>query len=275
MPAKVTAKPRTTSQQALPPLDDDDAAAESDKAPLLQQDASGASSSADSPETLVDEPASLPFWGEARSLFKLAWPMTMGFVLQVVGWQANLIFIGHLGAKELGACAMANMFMNICGMAILFGGQMALDTFRSQAFGAGSFELVGTLSQRGLAICTLMCVPVGASWWFGTYPVLRLIGVDDELASMSQTYTRYAIGMLWPMLAQNMAVGFLRCQRIVQPVTWLMAACNCVTLPLSYGLIQYFGFIGGAIAQSVNFWFILFATLGMIKCKGYHKKCWG
>ena len=39
--------------------------------------------------------------------------------------------------------------------------------------------------------------------------------------------------------------------------------------------IVYFGFIGGAIAQSVNFWFILFATLGMIKCKGYHKKCWG
>ena len=78
---------------------------------------------------------------------------------------------------------------------------MALDTFRSQAFGAGSFELVGTLSQRGLGICTLVCVPVGASWWFGTYPVLRLIGVDDELASMSQTYTRYAIGMLWPVSA--------------------------------------------------------------------------
>ena len=89
MPGKVTAKPRTTSQQALPPLDDDDAAAEGDKAPLLQQDASGASSSAESAETLVDEPASLPFWGEARSLFKLAWPMTMGFVLQVVGWQAS------------------------------------------------------------------------------------------------------------------------------------------------------------------------------------------
>ena len=78
MPAKVTAKPRTTSQQALPPMDDDDAAAESDKAPLLQQDASGASSSAESAETLVDEPASLP---KLRRLFWFFWtpPLPLQF----------------------------------------------------------------------------------------------------------------------------------------------------------------------------------------------------
>ena len=99
---------------------------------------------------------------------------------------------------------MANMFMNMTGMAIIFGGQMSLDTFRSQAFGAGSYELVGTLTQRGLLICTLVAVPVSASWCWLTAPLLHLLGVDDELAAMAQQYSRLCVGYLWPFLTQNL-----------------------------------------------------------------------
>ena len=72
-----------------------------------------------------------------------------------------------------------------------------------------------------------------------------------------------------------------------------------MTLPLSYYLISTYGFVGGAMAESINGW-IMFSTT-MSKCtsdhsfacviaahflrdclqltvlmqwKGYHKKCW-
>ena len=151
---------------------------------------------------------------------------------------------------------------------------MSLDTLRSQAFGAKNYELVGILTQRGTLICSLLMIPCGLSWWFATGPVLRGIGVDEEIVELSALYCKVALGNLWPMLTQNMAIGFLRCQRIVKPVTWMQAATQVITLPLSYVLITTYGYIGGAIAESINGWIMFFTTMLLIKWKGYHKKCW-
>ena len=118
---------------------------------------------------------------------------------------------------------------------------MSLDTLRSQAFGAKNYELVGILTQRGTLICSLLMIPCGLSWWFATGPVLRGIGVDEEIVELSALYCKVALGNLWPMLTQNMAIGFLRCQRIVKPVTWMQAATQVITLPLSYVLITTYG----------------------------------
>ena len=71
--------------------------------------------------------------------------------LRMLGWQVNLILIGHIGAKELGASAMARMWMGMSAYAILFGGMMSLDTLRSQAFGAKNYELVGILTPENFA----------------------------------------------------------------------------------------------------------------------------
>jgi MATE family multidrug resistance protein len=226
-------------------------------------------------DELVDEDvSSMSMMTEGKSLFKLATPMVFGQFVNMLGWQVNLVLIGHIGALELGASAMARMWMGISAYAILFGGQMSLDTLRSQAYGAQSYELVGILTQRGILIITLLCIPCGLSWIFLTAPVLKLIGVPDDVAAMSQLYCKIAVGNLWPLLAQNMAIGFLRCQRIVKPVTYVSAATQFITLPIAYWLISTYGMIGGAMAESINGWIMFATTMGLIKWKGYHKKCW-
>ena len=87
-------------------------------------------------EQLADESEGLALHIEAESLFRLAIPMMLGQVIGMLNWQISLILIGHIGALELGASAMARMWMGMSAYAILFGGQMSLDTLRSQAFGA-------------------------------------------------------------------------------------------------------------------------------------------
>jgi multidrug resistance protein, MATE family len=246
--------------------DDDDDEEESEK--LLDSSDSGA-------DDLVDEDLSkISVVTEGKSLFKLALPMVFGQFINMLGWQVNLVLIGHIGALELGASAMARMWMGISAYAILFGGQMSLDTLRAQAYGAQSYELVGILTQRGILIVTLLCIPCGLSWIFLTAPVLKMIGVPDEVAQLSQLYCKIAVGNLWPLLSQQMAIGFLRCQRIVKPVTYVAAATQCITLPIAYLLITKYGMIGGAMAESVNGWIMFGTTLGLIQWKGYQKKCW-
>lgn len=232
-------------------------------------------SGGDKSDDLVEEDvANLSMTTEGKSLFRLALPMVFGQLVNMLGWQINLVLIGHIGALELGASAMARMWMGISAYAILFGGQMSLDTLRSQAYGAQSYELVGILTQRGILIVTLLCIPCGLSWIFLTAPALRLIGVPEEVAALSQLYCKIAVGNLWPMLAQNMAIGFLRCQRIVKPVTYMSAAAQVITLPLAYFLISSYGVIGGAMAESINGWIMFASTMVLIRWKGYHKKCW-
>ena len=63
---------------------------------------------------------------------------------------------------------------------------MSLDTLRSQAFGAKNYELVGILTQRGTLICSLLMIPCGLSWFFATGPVLRGIGVDEEIVELKE-----------------------------------------------------------------------------------------
>ena len=67
----------------------------------------------DDASQLADESASLSLTKEAMSLFRLALPMSLGQVIGMLGWQVNLILIGHIGAKELGASAMARMWMGM------------------------------------------------------------------------------------------------------------------------------------------------------------------
>jgi hypothetical protein len=148
-----------------------------------------------------DAPPSDTLGQEVCVVWALAWPQSLSFLLAMMSQQANIAMVGHLGAAELGASALASMFCNVTGFSIAYGGLTALDTLGAQAYGAGQFEQVGVLAQRALAIVTLLCFPVAALWCFAAGPLLALIGIEPAVASLTITYCRvFALG-LWPTLA--------------------------------------------------------------------------
>ena len=109
---------------------------------------------------------------EFSKLTNLAVPLSLTFGLQQASQQVNIMFVGQLGAKELGAVVLATMWANVSGTSICMGGMTALDSLASQAFGAGEFELVGILLQRCIWIVTLLTIPIFGVWWFATGYVL-------------------------------------------------------------------------------------------------------
>ena len=155
---------------------------------------------------------------EVRALLALAWPIMGAQILRSLTQQTTVIVVGHLGARELGACALATMFINITGLSIITGGMSALDTVAAQAFGAKSYALVGQWTQRCVLITTLFCLPIAALWTWGLGPVLTAIGIDEPTAALSVRFTRISLLWMWPTFINRAVETWLRSQGIVKPV---------------------------------------------------------
>ena len=205
----------------------------------------------------------------------IAWPIAATFMLQSSSQQFTIILVGHLGAQELGAASMANMWINITGMSFIYGGMSAFDTLGSQAFGARNFHLVGLLAQRCLAQSTLLCIPISLSWWYATGPVLVAVGIEEETAALAATFARFNLFTIWPILAHNVLQRFLRSQGVVRPTTLIVAISSVLFLPVAWLLVDTFGFIGAPLANAALNWFLLLALSTMTILRGMHKKCWG
>lgn len=229
-----------------------------------------------------EAPPSKTLAEECGVVFSLAWPQSLSFCLSLGAQQANVAFLGHLGATELGASALAMMWCNVTGFSIAYGGLTALDTLGSQAQGAQEHVMVGIWAQRALGIITLLCVPTCALWIWGTAPILRLIGVEHDVIPLAALFCRVYAFALWPQLAAAVLQRFLSVQSIIKPYTLVVG----IMLPINIGVnavlvfgiadvVGGLGFVGSALAQVICSWLLLGLLLLMLRWTQLHARCWG
>ena len=232
-----------------------------------------------------DAPPSDTLTQEAGVVWALAWPQSLSFLLAMMSQQANIAMVGHLGATELGAAALAAMFCNVTGFSIAYGGLTALDTLGAQAYGADQHVQVGVLAQRSLAIVTLLCIPVIALWCFAAGPLLALIGIEEAVAALTITYCRIFAFAVWPTLAAAVLQRYLSIQSIVKPYTMVITCLLPINIGSNYILVFGFpptdrstaglGFIGSPISLVLCSWLLLGVLVGMLKVTQLHARCWG
>jgi Na+-driven multidrug efflux pump len=192
---RTPASPSASASPPPPPEPASDSDDEDEREGLLE----GTDEAADSGDISTSssyQPGSMT--SEMKMLLPIAWQTVLATVLQSMTQQVTVLFVGHIGVIELGAAALASMWVNITGVSIVYGGSAALDSLASQAYGAKSYTAVGLWTARFLLIVTLMCVPICASWWFGCAPVLRMIGIDEETAVKSEVFCRIYTLWMWP-----------------------------------------------------------------------------
>ncbi|KAJ2505094.1 ethionine resistance protein, partial [Coemansia sp. RSA 2049] len=115
---------------------------------------------------------------------------TLTLLLEFSFFTVNVLIVGHLGAKELGAISLGVTFQVIIAMAPTFGIASAMDTFCSTAFTASRDKtLVGFHLQRGIiAVCTYVAL-ITPILWNAEY-LLLLIKQDPEVAHLAGLYLR-------------------------------------------------------------------------------------
>ncbi|KAJ2818857.1 ethionine resistance protein, partial [Coemansia erecta] len=101
---------------------------------------------------------------EARLLVRSSIPVVLTYILQYSFSFISLLVVGHIGADELAAAALANMALVVIVFSPGIGLASALDTFCSTTFTASRDKtLVGFHLQRGLIAVTchfMVIVPV-------------------------------------------------------------------------------------------------------------------
>ena len=202
----------------------------------------------------------------------LAWqgiPVAATYLLGFSNSLCSTFIVGHTGTLQLAASALASMFANATGYSILYGAATAVDTLASQAVGAGNVARVGVVVQRGIAVLTMMALPISLLWWFSG-EILGHLGQEQETARASAVYVRLLLpGMPACLIYEVLRKGLMACGEM----RWALV-CNGAALLINAGLGTFLvyrtplGFLGAPIATAVSQWCMLLLMLAYYR---YHR----
>jgi Na+-driven multidrug efflux pump len=192
-------------------------------------------------------------WKELRETSRLAAPIAASELasdgLHVIAG----MYAGHLGPAQLGAAALATLFSNATGNALLAGVANSLDTLASQAVGARSWGLLGLHVHRGLALALAACVPISATWVLGGRVLAAAGGsLDPAVAALAGEYLQcLLLGLpahaVWKVLKKELsALGHLGPALVGNALGLAVVAGLAPTLMWGTRL----GFLGAPLATS-------------------------
>lgn len=193
---------------------------------------------------------------ELRPLLRLAGPIVLAQVGQMLLGVVDSALAGHLSTKALGAVTLGNLWQ--IGTALPFVGVvMGLDPLVSQAHGAGLREQAKLALQRALLIACALSIPVLLCWAY-TEQALLLLGQDPELARNAALYTRVQLFAAPCLLIHGALNLYLTARGVVRPGLLSMAIGNVFNGLVAYALIfgragfPAWGVWGGGLATGLT-----------------------
>ena len=183
---------------------------------------------------------------------KIAVPMAFTQLLERSAFWITWSMVGQLGADFLGPVSLAASVLNVFGMAITIGLNIAVSTLASQAAGARDDLALGLVLQRAIPINAAFCLPVMLIL-LTLQPILLAFGMDEVFAHRAGSYawcllpTPILTGLLRAMQSWLASMGITRPQALVS-----LALLPCHAL-LCYLLIYKtpLGYRGAGVAMTL------------------------
>jgi MATE family multidrug resistance protein len=207
---------------------------------------------------------------EFTDTLRLAAPMALTQLGQIVMMTTDLALVGRLGEEAVAAAALANTVYFVTftlGMGVI----SAVAPLAALAFGARDPHRLRRALRVGLWAALLISLPVMAFPLYGE-AILRMLGQAEVPARLAQ---QYLFGLVWgatPALWLLAIRGFMGALNRPQPVLWITLAAIPANALLVYLLIHgelglpRLGLFGAGLAHTlVNFamffaglWFAVF-----------------
>ncbi|KAJ2076305.1 ethionine resistance protein, partial [Coemansia sp. S100] len=261
----------------------------SETTPLLPApgiaEAGGVFASSESTTTLYSEymehdlvPTSTVVKQETALLVRSSIPLALTSLLQFSFHFANILSLGHLGANELAAAALANMTLFMLVHAPAVGLASALDTFCATAFTASPDKtLVGFHLQRGLISVTIhffMVLPV----LLNIETILLALNQDAAIAHLCSTFVRAQLIGSLPWMYFECIKRFLQAQGHMKASTQVLIVVLPIHLANTYLLVWSstigVGFLGAAFANVITFWIMLLGII-VYSWRSQASRAWG
>ena len=215
---------------------------------------------------------------ESSALTRLALPVVITQLGNMMLWVVDVVMVGGVGYEELGAASLGRLMVMgtmMFGMGVVLG----IDPLITQAHGAGDGERVGLTAQSGLVLAVLISVPIGALWFF-TEPILIWTGQDTGLSLMAHDYVLVQLPLIPFFLLFTVLRQYLQGRGIVYPTMWVVFLGNAVNILANWVLIYgKFGFpelglIGAGIATCITQGFMLAGLAAWIRLGRLHAGAW-
>ncbi|KAM4112881.1 hypothetical protein ACJW30_05G175400 [Castanea mollissima] len=162
-------------------------------------------------------------WIELKTLFRLAAPAVVVYLLNSVTSLSTQIFCGHLGNLELAAASLGNNGIQIFAYGLMLGMGSAVETLCGQAYGAHKFEMLEIYVQRSMIL--LMCTGVLVMFiYIFSKPLLLALGESSSIASAAAIFVYGLIPQIFAYAANFPIQKFLQAQSIVAPSSYISAA---------------------------------------------------
>ena len=143
------------------------------------------------------------------NLWYLSWPQITESFLSVIDHVADLIWAGRIGFQAIAGLGVAQSFLMM-----LVTARMGLDagmrSMISRAVGARKIAHANHVLLQSLTLTTAYSVLVVVVGMALTEPLIRLIGVGDEVVSQAAGYMRFQLFAMSMMGLQRLAAGALQ-----------------------------------------------------------------
>jgi multidrug resistance protein, MATE family len=177
---------------------------------------------------------------EFRPMLALAWPV----VVAELGWMlmgiVDIIMVGRLSPEAIGAVGVGSaLFVAVAvfGMGLLLG----LDTFVSQAFGAGSLVECHRWLLHGVYLALILTGPVMLAT-LGLVETLSWWGLHADVEALTTPYLSTVAWSTLPLLLYAAFRRYLQAMNVVRPIMAVLLTANIVNVAVNWVLI--FGNLG-------------------------------
>ncbi|XP_044496694.1 protein DETOXIFICATION 40-like [Mangifera indica] len=212
---------------------------------------------------------------ELNTLFRLAGPAIVVYLLNNIVSMSTQIFCGHLGNLELAAASLGNTGIQVFAYGLMLGMGSAVETLCGQAYGAHKYHMLGVYLQRSTILLTATGIPLMFIYIFSKQ-ILLLLGESSSIASSAAIFVYGLIPQIFAYAANFPIQKFLQAQSIVFPSAYISAAALVVHLLLSWLAIYKFGWglLGASLVLSLSWWIVVVAQFVYILTSERCKHTW-
>ena len=199
---------------------------------------------------------------------QLAWPV----IVAELGWMlmgvVDTLMVGRVAPEAIGAVGLGSILyfsVAIFGMGLLLG----LDTFVSQAFGAGRLQECHRWLRDGVHLA-IVATPVLMAVTLGFASAMPMLGLHPDVQAMTAPYVAIVAWGSLPLLLYAAFRRYLQAVGLVRPVMVTLVAANLVNAGANWVLIYgnlgapALGVAGAAWATNIGRVFMAGALLAVI-----------
>ena len=143
------------------------------------------------------------------NLWYLSWPQVVESFLSVIDHVADLVWAGRIGFQAIAGLGVAQSFLMML-MTARMGLDAGMRSMISRAVGARKIAYANHVLLQSLTLTTLYSVLLVIVGMALTEPLIRLMGVGDEVVSQAAGYMRFQLFAMSMMGLQRLAGGALQ-----------------------------------------------------------------